>query len=201
MSASASGHLTFWFEFASPYSYLSAARMERLAQAAGVAVMWRPFLLGPVFAGNGWTDSPFNLFPAKGRYMVRDMERLCAAEGLGFRLPTGFPRGGVLAPRIAVAAAAESWLPEYVRAVYHANFVLDRDITKPQVMADILAGLGQCPTCWIEAAGTQDIKDGLRANTEDAQAKGIFGAPSFVVGDELFWGNDRLEHALDWARR
>ena len=84
--------LEFWYEFASTYSYLSAMRMEELARAAGVAVVWKPLLLGPIFRAQGWSTSPFNLYPAKGRYMVREMERLTAARGLRFKMPSPFRR-------------------------------------------------------------------------------------------------------------
>ena len=88
--------LTFWFEFASTYSYLSAMRIEELAAKAGVEIVWKPFLLGPIFKAQGWDTSPFNLYPAKGKYMVRDMERIAEARGLKFRLPDPFPQNGLL---------------------------------------------------------------------------------------------------------
>jgi 2-hydroxychromene-2-carboxylate isomerase len=91
----------FWFEFGSTYSYLSAARIENIAAAAGVPVLWEPFLLGPIFAEQGWDDSPFNVYPAKGCYMWRDMERLCAKYCIPFTRPSRFPRNGLLAARIA----------------------------------------------------------------------------------------------------
>src|SRR5215467_15912476 len=90
--------------FASTYSYPAAMRIERLTAAAGVAVEWRPFLLGPIFQRQGWGDSPFNLYPAKGQYMWRDLERLCAAEHLALRRPSVFPRNGLLAARVALIA-------------------------------------------------------------------------------------------------
>src|SRR5688500_3568936 len=101
--------LQFWFEFASTYSYPAAMRIEALASAAGVEVEYRPFLLGPIFASQGWIDSPFNIYPAKGRYMWRDLERICAARGLPLRRPTQFPRGSVLAARVALIGAGEGW--------------------------------------------------------------------------------------------
>jgi len=84
--------LQLWFEFASTYSYPAVQRIEALADGPGVGVEWKPFLLGPVFKNQGWNDSPFNLYPAKGRYMWRDLERLCAKYGLPFRRPSVFPR-------------------------------------------------------------------------------------------------------------
>jgi 2-hydroxychromene-2-carboxylate isomerase len=95
------GQLTFWFEFASTYSYLSAMRIEDLAAKAGVSIVWRPFLLGPIFKSQGWETSPFNLYPAKGRYAMRDIERIAKERGLPFRLPDHFPQNSLLAARLA----------------------------------------------------------------------------------------------------
>lgn len=186
--------LEFWFEFASTYSYLAAMRVEDLARAAGVPVVWRPFLLGPIFAKQGWTGSPFTLYPAKGRYMWRDMERLCKAEGLPFRRPSEFPRNGLLAARIATAADGQEWLPEFVRRVFRANFVDDQDIADRRLLAALSSEE------WLARAEAAETKDRLRERTLEAERRGIFGAPSFLVGDELFWGNDRLAQALAWAR-
>jgi 2-hydroxychromene-2-carboxylate isomerase len=192
--------LEFWFEFASTYSYLAASRIESVANAAGVALVWRPFLLGPIFAAQGWRDSPFNLYPAKGRYMWRDMERLCAGYGLPFKRPSEFPRSGLLAARVACLAAEEPWLPEFVRVVYAANFGQDREIAAPEVISEILDVLGQDGAGLIERASAPESKQRLRDQTERARELGIFGAPSFVVGDELFWGNDRLGDAIACCR-
>ena len=93
--------LEFWFEFASTYSYPAAMRIEALGARAGVAIAWRPFLLGPIFQAQGWNDSPFNLYPAKGRYMWRDLERLCEKHGLPYARPTIFPQRSILAARLA----------------------------------------------------------------------------------------------------
>ena len=196
--------LQFWFEFASTYSYPSAMRIETACGDRGIALAWRPFLLGPIFRAHGWNDSPFNLYPAKGRYMWRDLERVCAAQGIALRHPTVFPRNGLLPARIACLYAASPWLPEFVRRVYHANFALDHDIADQDVIATLLAGLVADPAAVIDAAASAAAKDALRAATAEAIRRGIFGAPSFVIvagplqGDELFWGNDRLEAALAW---
>jgi 2-hydroxychromene-2-carboxylate isomerase len=192
------GTVEFWFEFASTYSYPAAARIEALAKAAGVPIAWRPFLLGPIFKAQGWNDSPFNLYPAKGRYMWRDLERICAGLGLPLRRPSVFPRNGLHAARIACRFAGEPWLPAFVRQVYAANFAEDRDISDPKVIAEALERIGQ-PASRVAAGEAPEAKSALRANTERAQALGIFGAPSFAAGDELFWGNDRLEAALAWT--
>ena len=193
--------LEFWFEFGSTYSYLSAARIEEAAEAAGVGVVWEPFLLGPIFAEQGWDDSPFNLYPAKGRYMWRDLQRLCDGYRIPFAKPSRFPRSGLLAARVACLAKAASgpWLPEFVRAVFRANFAEDREISDPEEVRSILDSLGLPGGRLVEQAQTSENKLRLREQTRRAGERGIFGAPSFVVGGELFWGNDRLEHALAWA--
>lgn len=192
--------LAFWYEFASTYSYPAAARLGQIAAAAGVTIEWRPFLLGPVFARQGWSDSPFNLYPAKGRYMWRDIERICAREGLPLRRPSVFPRHGLLAARVALVAADEQWCGDFTRAVYRANFVADHDIADPVVIAGLIDALGRSAAAVLERAASPSVKERLRIQTEEAAKHGIFGAPSFLVGGELFWGNDRLEQAVEWAK-
>jgi 2-hydroxychromene-2-carboxylate isomerase len=190
--------LEFWFEFASTYSYPAAMRVEALAADGGVPLAWRAFLLGPIFREQGWNDSPFNVYPAKGRYMWRDLERICRAAGLPFHRPAVFPQNGLLAARIACWFDEERWLPGFVRAVYGANFGDGRDISDPAVLAACLAGVGEEPGPILERAREDDAKAKLWARTEEAARRGIFGAPSFLVGEEIFWGNDRLEDALGW---
>jgi 2-hydroxychromene-2-carboxylate isomerase len=191
--------LEFWFEFASTYSYPAALRVEDVARASGVPLVWRPFLLGPIFREQGWNDSPFNLYPAKGRYMWRDLERTCAKLGLPFRRPTRFPRPSLVAARVACRFADEAWLPGFVRSVYRANFAEDLEIGEPRVVADRLDALGLPGAKLIDEAQSPGSKEILRAQTERAAGLGIFGAPSFVADGELFWGNDRLEAAVAWA--
>lgn len=193
--------LEFWFEFASTYSYLAAERIEALAAKSGVEILWRPFLLGPIFAGQGWNNSPFNIYPAKGAYMWRDMERLTADYGLKLRRPSNFPRNGLLAARIALAHDEQPWIGNFVRAVYRANFAEDREISDPTVIIDILKALRLDAGAILDAASVDANKARLKAQTDRAAQLGLFGAPSFTVGEELFWGNDRLEQALDFARR
>jgi 2-hydroxychromene-2-carboxylate isomerase len=192
--------LEFWFEFASTYSYPAAHAVEAAAAERGVTVKWRSFLLAPIFGAQGWNDSPFNIYPAKGKYMWRDLARICAEQGLPLKRPSQFPRNGLLAARVACRFADSSWLPEFVRRVYSANFARDLDISSPFVIGEILGGVGQVPAEILKAAQEQETKDALRAQTEKAIALGLIGAPSFVVDGEIFWGGDRLVQALDWAQ-
>jgi len=191
--------IDFFYELASTYSYITAMRIAPLAEAAAVAVRWRPFLLGPIFKAQGWETSPFNLYPAKGRYMVRDCERQCAALGLAFHLPEPFPQNTLLAARVATTALGQGWGEDFSRAAYRAEFAEGRNIGDPQTIAAIIHSLGRDSAATLARAQSDDIKQSLRAATEDAQRHGIFGAPSFIAADELFWGNDRLEQALAFA--
>lgn len=193
--------LDFWFEFASTYSYLSATRMASAAAAAGVTVTWRPFLLGPIFAAQGWTTSPFNLYPAKGRYMWRDMARLAAARGVDFVRPDVFPQNGLLAARVATALLNEAPATgqAFCVAIYKAQFAKGLDISNPDVVSAALDESG-APEGALAKAQDPAVKAQLRATTETAQEIGLFGAPSFTIGDEIFWGDDRLEMALAHAR-
>ena len=194
--------LEFWYEFASTYSYLAAMRIEAAANAAGVTLLWRPFLLGPVFKAQGWDNSPFNLYPAKGRYMWRDMEREAARLGLPFYRPKAFPQNGLLAARTALLGSDRGWTPAFTRAVYTAQFAEGHDIADPQVVARILTDLGLDPEAILAEAGAEANKMRLRRMGEEVQARGLFGAPTFFAEDgEMFWGNDRLEQALDWAAK
>lgn len=194
--------LEFWYDLASNYSYLAAMRIEGIAARAGVDLVWRPFLLGPIFKAQGWETSPFNLYPAKGRNMIRDMQRIAADRGLPFVMPKAFPAMSLTAVRIAHAGETESWTPRFTRAAFAAEFGDGADIADPSVLARIVADLGLDARAVIAAASSEAIKNSLKARTAEAQAKGIFGAPSFVTETgELFWGDDRLETALAWASR
>ena len=196
MTSAGHPRIEFWHELASTYSYLSAMRIEALASAAGVTVVWKPLLLGPIFRAQGWNTSPFNVYPAKGKYMVRDMERLAAARGLPFKLPSPFPQNSLHAARLALIGHAEGWGVAFTRAVYEAQFAGGANIGDKRVLLDLLTRLGLDPDSVLARSETTDNKERLRQQTEEAQELGIFGAPSFLTRGELFWGDDRLEHAL-----
>lgn len=189
--------LELWFELASPYSYLSAMRVEPMAAAAGFRVAWRPFLLGPIFHEiYGFADSPFNRNPARGRYMWIDVARRAAARGVPFRRPSQFPRGSLLATRVALLAEDEPWIGVFVRGIYQASFVEDADIASEAVVRRVLEPLAPRANELVENAKAPETKERLRERTRRASERGIFGAPTFFVGDEMYWGDDRLEDAL-----
>ena len=194
--------LDFWFDFASTYSYPAVQRIGPLAARARVKVRFRPFLLGPIFQAQGWDNSPFNLFPAKGRNMWRDLERLCADLDLPFRRPEMFPQQSVLAARVALVGLKDKWGKNFCLALFRAEFAEGRRIDDAAAIGEILTRLKLDPAPVLEAARSNELRVALRTETEEAQRLGIFGAPTFVTPDgELFWGNDRLERALMWAKK
>ena len=193
--------IELWFEFGSNYSYLSAMRIESMAARAKIRLAWRPFLLGPIFKSFGWETSPFVLQAAKGAYVWKDMERQCNKYGLAWRRPSIFPRLAVLPMRVALLGASQPWIGEFCRQVMLKNFVADQDIHTEQSVREILTKLELPADEIVHKAQSEANKLRLREQTELAAQRGVFGAPTFFVGDEMFWGNDRLEDALEFASR
>jgi 2-hydroxychromene-2-carboxylate isomerase len=191
--------IEFWFEFGSNYSYLSVMRIEDMAHRYGIRILWKPFLLGPIFRALGMENSPFVLQKGKSAYVWQDMARQCRKYGLRWTKPSAFPRPGVLPARIALLGAEEKWIGAFCRAVMERNFVRDQDINGPEAMAEILIGLGLPVTALLAQTQSEPVKMRLREQTEQARARGVFGAPTFFVGGEMFWGNGRLDDALTFA--
>lgn len=190
----------FWYEFASTYSYPAAMRIEALAAARGFKVTWRPFLLGPLFAAQGWRDSPFNLYHVKGRYMWRDMERICASLSLPLVRPHPFPQHSLLAARVALLLD-DSTRPTFSRSVYLAEFGEGLPIDESSTLAPLIESLRLDVRDVLERAQSDDNKERLKAECSRAAEIGLPGAPCLVTSDgEVFWGNDRLEEGLEWAR-
>ena len=133
--------------------------------------------------------------------MVRDIERLAAERGLGFALPVRFPQNSLMAARLALVGGDEGWIAPFTRAVYLAEFAHGLDISDRQALGPVLQSLHLDSERIFARIEQADIKERLRRQTAEAQARGIFGAPSFLVGEELFWGDYRLEQALAWAKR
>ncbi len=193
--------IEIWFEFASTYSYLTVSRAEEVLRGTGLDLAWRPFLLGPIFRAKGWDTSPFVLDETKGAYMWRDVARRAERFGLPFRRPSIFPMHSLGAARIMTAGLREPWCAAFAKDVFAAQFARGEDISEIEVLTRALQGHVADPAYWLALAETDRVKDALRASTDAAQAMGLFGAPSFRVGDEIFWGDDRLEDAVEWATR
>ena len=192
--------LELWFDLASNYSYLTLQRVEALAEQGGVTVRWEPFLLGPIFEAFGWKSSPFVLQKEKGAYVWRDMERQAAKYGLPWRKPSRFPQNTVVPIRVALLGRGEPWMPAFCRAMARANFAEDRDISTAETVTEVLESLALPASAILAQVQAPEERPKLRAQVQRAQALGIFGAPTFFVGGEMYWGNDRLEDALEAVR-
>ena len=195
-----SSPIEFYFDFYSPYGYLASLRIDEIAARQGRDVIWRPFLLGPAFAATG--HRPLLDTPLMGEYAALDFARSARLQGAAFRLPDEFPKAA-LAP-----SRAYYWLfderPETARqlakAVYEATFGQGRDGTQPELVAELAEPLGIDKASLLAAIGTPEIKQRLKRETDAAMQRGVFGSPFVFIGDEPFWGNDRLEQVERWLQ-
>ena len=178
--------VTFYYDFSSPYAYLGATQIERVARAENAGVRWRPILVGALFNRIGTPTVPLEELPAAKRaYMLRDLVHFAAHWGVPFAWPSRFPMRTVAPLRLALATeAAGGDVAALSHALFRAYWVEDRDIADPAVLREF-GDLG--------AIETPAIKDALRASTDEAIAKGVCGVPSFVVREHLFWGQDHLD--------
>lgn len=192
--------LTFWYDFSSSYSYLTAMRIEAAAANARLEVIWQPFLLGPIFMEAGYGGSPNLMSPSKAAYMWADLARRSAHRGHPFVKPDVFPQRSILAARVTLCLPQHQ-RAAFSRAVFSKAFAEGRDIAVPDVVAEAASEAGLDPEALLQAATDPNIKAALFAAVEGAKSLGIFGAPTFVTTDGvLFWGDDRLEDALAWEK-
>ncbi|MCA9582287.1 MAG: 2-hydroxychromene-2-carboxylate isomerase [Myxococcales bacterium] len=184
--------LEFFFDVVSPYSYLAATQLHNLGQFSGVRVRWRPFFLGGVFQAVE-NEMPARI-PAKAQYMIRDLQRWAQDYGVELRYPSVFPAKTLVAQRALIAAGRgdEAGIEPFALALFRAYWVEDRDVSDPEVVAAVAQQVGLSGAELVTQAGTQPIKDALRDATDEAVRRGAFGAPTFFLGDEMYWGNDRL---------
>ena len=191
--------LDFWCSYGSTYTYLTVMRIEDIAAAEGIEVEWKPFHLPPIYKSMGWSGLPFVQFPEKARYMWSDLVRRAKVRGLPYHKPSVYPVDNLLTTKVALVAAAEGWCPEFSRRVFHGNFVDGRVIGEADNLQNDLRSLGKDPGEIIRIAESRETESLLNQRTDEAVKLGIFGAPFFVVVEELFWGDDRLEDAVEWC--
>jgi 2-hydroxychromene-2-carboxylate isomerase len=189
----------FYFDVGSPASYLAWKRLPGICEAAGAELALRPMLLGGVFQATG-NQSPMSV-PAKGRYVLADLERFAQRYGVPFSHNPHFPINTLVLMRGATALQMrdEFRLIPYVDAVYQAIWVDGANMNAPEVMTSVLLRADFDPTALLALAGDPAVKDRLKAVTQDAVARGVFGAPTFFVDGQMYWGQDRLDfvrHAL-----
>lgn len=181
----------FYWDPASPFTYLAATQISKLAGETGAEFVWKPFLIGAVFKATG--NKPPVTVPAKGNHMFIDLRRWATLYGVPFSMPDSFPINSVPPTRFAIAAAQQGDMAEIALALMTAHWGKGKDISNPEVLGSLAAELNLDADAITEAMGSDTVKAELRSNTDAAIERGAFGAPTFVVDGEMFWGNDRLE--------
>jgi 2-hydroxychromene-2-carboxylate isomerase len=192
-------HIDFWFTMGSTYSYLSVMRLPEIERASGIRFRWRPFHLLVIL--QEMNHVPFADKPAKSAYMWRDIERRAAMYGIPAKLPAPYPaKASITANLVAVLGMREGWGADFVRAAYRHWCVLGQETGSEPNLSESLREIGQDPGKVLAAADSAATREALAAETNAARDFGIFGSPTFSVGHEIFWGDDRLEDAISWHR-
>lgn len=190
--------IDFWYSIGSTYSYLTVMRLAGVEARSGLSFRWRPMDVRSIMVAQN--NIPFKYKPVKTAYMWRDIERRAARYGLHPRLPAPYPLPGlVLANLVATIGAEEGWIRDYTIATYRRWIEGGDPAGQEPNLSASLSEIGCDPETILLTAETEEVKRRLRAETEEARKKGIFGSPTFDVAGELFWGDDRLEDAVDWA--
>ncbi|MBS0639589.1 MAG: 2-hydroxychromene-2-carboxylate isomerase [Proteobacteria bacterium] len=191
--------IDFWFSLASTYTYLSVTRMADVVQRTGAEIRWRPFNVRSIMIEQN--NIPFRTKPVKLAYMWRDLERRAALHGVPYAGAPPYPlRDVTLSDRAAMIAAREGWCPTYMPAIYRRWFIGQRDVSDEPDIATALIEVGQDPARVLTMAKMESAEQALVEATDTAKRLGVFGSPTFVAGPEVFWGDDRLEQAIDWSR-
>jgi 2-hydroxychromene-2-carboxylate isomerase len=192
-------HIDFWFTMGSTYSYLSAMRLAEVERASGIRFRWRPFHLLVIL--QEMNHVPFADKPAKSAYMWRDIERRAAMYGIPAKVPAPYPaKQSIVANLVAIVGMREGWGADFVRAAYRRWFVRGEETGSEPNLSESLREIGRDPAAVLAAADSAQTREALAAETAAAKDLGIFGSPTFTVGRELFWGDDRLEDAIGWHR-
>ena len=186
-----------WFDVVCPYAYLASTQIEVIARRTGAVVRWEPMLLGGVFLAIGQVRDPnVAMSEPKRAHTARDLDRWSSHFGVPLKKPAGHPRRTVLAMR-AICATDEDDRVAAIHALFSANWARGEDVSDASVVRAALDAAGLDGTALVAHAEDGEIKDDLRARTDRAVAKGVFGAPTMFVGGEMYWGQDRL----DWVER
>jgi 2-hydroxychromene-2-carboxylate isomerase len=195
----AAPHIDFWFTMGSTYSYLSVSRVADVERSTGMTFRWRPFHLLMIL--QEMKHIPFADKPTKSAYMWRDIERRAAMYGIPMKLPVPYPaRQSVVANLVAIVGMRENWGADFVRAAYRRWFQRGEETGSEPNVSESSRDIGQDPERVLTLANSDDTKAVLTAETDAARELGIFGSPTFIVGRELFWGDDRLADAINWCR-
>jgi len=193
--------IDFYFDFASPYGYLAAVQIDEWAAARNCSVTWRPILLGAAFKEVG--TGPLLSYPIKGRYAAHDLARAARRLGVPCKMPDGFPHGTLAAARgfywLSDSDAAKA--VSFAKAFYNAYFGEGRDVSPPEATADVAADIGVDRDAFLAAIQEPALKERVKGEVGAALERGVFGSPFFFIGDEPFWGGDRLPQMSDWLEQ
>jgi 2-hydroxychromene-2-carboxylate isomerase len=199
MTMSAS-HIDFWFTMGSTYSYLSVMRLDAVERTSGVSFNWRPFHLLTIL--QEMNHVPFADKPAKCAYMWRDIERRAAIYGIPASVPAPYPvKQSIVANLVVMVGMRQGWCTDFVRAAYRRWFQLGQETGSEPNVSESLRDIGQDPQPTLALASTPETKASLITETGIARDLGIFGSPTFAVGREIFWGDDRLDDAISFFKK
>jgi 2-hydroxychromene-2-carboxylate isomerase len=192
--------MDFWLSIGSTYSYLTVMRLDDVERATGIAFRWRPFNVRALMVE--MNNVPFRDKPVKAAYMWRDIERRAAGYGVPYAGPAPYPLADLpRANRVALLGMREGWGNAFVQAAYRQWFLQKDDVSRSDVLEAVLRGIGRDPGACLTAADAPAMHAALDAETQAARELGIFGVPTFAVGREIFWGDDRLDDAIAWQTR
>jgi 2-hydroxychromene-2-carboxylate isomerase len=190
--------LEFFFDFGSPTTYLAWTQLPKIAAEAGAEIIWQPMLLGGVFKATG-NQSPVNI-PAKGRYMLQDLARYARRYGVPMTFNPHFPINTLTLMRGAAGYLDTPQFHTYVTAMFNALWVEQKNLGKPEVVAEVLSAAGLDPAEFERLVNDETVKERLKGITEQAIKRGAFGAPTFFVGNEMHFGQDRLDFVAEALR-
>lgn len=183
--------IEFFWDSVSPYTYIAATQIEGLARDCGAQLRWRPFLLGGVFKAVG--NRPPAQLPPKGKHLFIDLARWARYYGIPLTMPSAFPTNSITAQRIATAMADDPRAPDLAKALMHRYWGVGEDIADEKVLRSVMLELALDADALLAAAGDPAVKERLKANTEEAVQRGAFGAPTFFIGEDMYWGSDRMD--------
>lgn len=187
--------VAFFFDFGSPASYLAWTQLPRIAEQAGAQITWKPMLLGAVFKAAG-NQSPV-MIPSKGRWMLQDLARFAARYGATMRFNPNFPINTLTLMRGAAGYQDGERFEHYVKTMFEALWVEQKNLGEPEVVAEVLSAAGFDPVEFERLVNDEAVKERLKATTEEAIKRGVFGAPTFFIDDEMHFGQDRLDFVAE----
>lgn len=183
--------IEFYYDYVSVYSYLANSQLDQLASRTGAEIVYRPMFLGGVMEATG--NRPPATIKPKGRYLMSDVDRWCTRYSLPFKMNPVFPQNTINALRLALVAQQRNEFSAIHQALFDAMWVKEENISDKTTLTTVIDRAGFAADDYMEDISNQEIKDRLKSNTDEALQRGAFGAPTFYVGEQMFFGNDRFE--------